>query len=220
MAAEAYVKKMNTVAYAHAAFPGALERLLKNLETERGITFDERLRQKVREALIDPKEYVVTLPKVYTMRSFTVADTLTDIFLRCHWSIIQPRSGFFITSDNPVLRQVHQKSVHPIYGDHGFKNKSMQVTFPLSPKKMLLLTYTKPLLKHWTVRREVVEHLNTSRAAHAEHELYCHIKHIRITKLALKFKGAVKPGVELIGFGPKSYSEVIVPRRFKPKTPS
>jgi hypothetical protein len=46
-------------------------------------------------------------------------------------------------SDNALTRAVDPKSVSPFYGDGGFVNRTGEVTFPLSPKTMLLITWAE-----------------------------------------------------------------------------
>ena len=57
------------------------------------------------------------------------------------WSLAAAKGGFFITSDNPVIKYVHPASVHPIYGGHGLMNKTIQVSIALSPTALLVLSH-------------------------------------------------------------------------------
>ncbi len=101
---------------------------------------------------------------------FPVIDDLTDIFLNTHWSLVDAGSGFYITSDNPLLRVV--PGPRPSR-DYGFRHKTMEVTFPLSPRTMLLLTYEKPPADRWIASKETVREQNEGRAVACEFELYC-----------------------------------------------
>ncbi len=106
-------------------------------------------------------------------------------------------------------------TTHPVYGDGGYLNKSVNVSFPLSPKKMLLLTYHKHQRSIWETPRQYVEAVNRARAAHAELELYSHIRHKTLAKMALKYKDS-RPGIRISGGGPKNFAKVVSPRRFAP----
>ena len=57
------------------------------------------------------------------------------------WSLAAAKDGFFITSDNPVIKFVDPASVHPIYGSHGLMHKSVEVSFALSPTVLLVLSH-------------------------------------------------------------------------------
>lgn len=59
------------------------------------------------------------------------------------WTICAAASGFFITSDNRVALHWGPKSPHHL----GFRNKTVQVMLPLSPKCMLVLTWRKKFRK-------------------------------------------------------------------------
>ncbi|WP_456666436.1 DUF4238 domain-containing protein [Bradyrhizobium sp. USDA 3240] len=59
------------------------------------------------------------------------------------WSLAEAQAGLtFITSDNPVAREVDPKTRHPALGDHGFLNKTAEITCPISPSRCLILTWT------------------------------------------------------------------------------
>ena len=88
----------------------------------------------------------------------------------------------------------------------------MEVTFPLSPRRMLLLTYEKPPADHWIASKETVREQNEGRAVSCEHELYYHLKHKHISRLSGRFKDK-RLNRKVIGYGPKEYAPVKVRRR-------
>lgn len=200
--------------YAHGTFPEVFESIIGRFEKERGETFTPETKEKVRKVLLDPSDFIISMPKEYGFKAFSLLDDLTDIFLNTYWSIVEADRGFYITSDNPILRQVQPGTVHPMYGDHGFKNKTMQVTFPLSPSKILLLTYFRPPSNHWSVAREVVAEQNMARASHCEHEIYSHLRHKHLIKLSQKYADQ-RQGWKMTGFGPEKYAEIELQRRRK-----
>jgi hypothetical protein len=122
--------------------------------------------------------------------------------------------GFFISSDNPVVRWVHPKTAHPIYGDHGFFNKTAEVTFPLAPNASLLMTWNEDAPKHLAITRKNVEFMNTLRAFFADEFLYAHVNKKALRRLATHNKDS-RPRMTTEGFGPKEFANIEIPRRWK-----
>jgi hypothetical protein len=120
------------------------------------------------------------------------------------WSLAVPEHGYFITSDNPLVRRVEAKTYHPIYGDHGFLNKTAEVSFPLSPKLLLLLTWNENAKNF--VPHEHVGTVNEVRAAHADRFLFA------VARLAAKYKDS-RPTATTKGFGPGVFAPIRVARR-------
>ena len=121
--------------------------------------------------MLNPSGYVMEISKESTLRALSAADRLTPIFNQMKWSVGIALNGYFITSDNPVAREVHPKTRHPIYGDHGFTNKAAEVTVPLSPKVLLLLSWNQSIPDLAAIARDDVRKLNEVRAALLAHLL-------------------------------------------------
>ena len=85
-------------------------------------------------------------------------------------------------------RSFFAKQRHPFYGDHGFMNKTAEVTFPLSAKVMLLLSWDEKAPNYGAFERDHVHRLNIIRAARSDRYLYAHIRDKRIEELAAKYK--------------------------------
>lgn len=144
------------------------------------------------------------------------ADKLMEIFLKMKWAVGEAEHGFFITSDNPVMRQTNRKTHHPFYGDHGVLDKTVEVTFPLSPKRLLVLTWKDSFNHIFQIPREYVDGENQRRAAVSDRYLYAHIKHKNLLKISHKFKDS-RLGYTTYGFGPEKFADVRVPRKWKKK---
>ena len=140
------------------------------------------------------------------------ADKLTPILDKMKWSVVAARHGYFITSDNPLVREVEPKTRHPIYGDHGFLNKTAEVTFPLSPKVLLLLSWDESVRDLGMLERDHVNQLNLVRAANSDRYLFAHINDEQIAELADIFKDS-RPGMTTQGFGPENFAPIKVARR-------
>lgn len=137
-----------------------------------------------------------------------------EIFLKMKWSVREAKNGFFITSDNPVVCRISRGTHRPIYRDHGFLNKTAEVTFPLSPKRLLVLMWDESINGVFPISRSQVNHENESRAEHSDKFLYAHFKHKNLMKMAHRYKDS-RPGMMSTGFGPEKFAKINVPRKRK-----
>jgi hypothetical protein len=212
MAGEIRGKGAQITSFAYASNPKAFEVAIRGLEAERGEKIDPALKEEVRQAMLDPSNYTLEISKESTFMALAASEKLTPILDRMTWSLAEAQSGYFITSDNPVVREVDPKTRHPIYGDNGFLNETAEISFPLSPKVLLLLSWNPSAREIGALERDHVHKLNVVRAAHSERYLFAHIKDKRITDLAEKYKDS-RPGLAVEGFGPKRFAPIKVARR-------
>lgn len=210
---ELYGRSMQSIAYAYGANPSAFDKFVEDYEKKEGKLLDKQEKEKLRQSLIDPSAYIQQVSKEKTLDAIGLADKLAPMFYNMDWTLLIPSHGFFITSDNPLLRQIHYSAYHPIYGDGGFANKTARVTFPLSPKLMLLLTWKKNSSQIINVNRNFVDQINAARSSHSERYLYAHIKHKNILKLAVKYKDT-RPEFIVDGLRPEKFAEVQIPRKW------
>jgi hypothetical protein len=125
--------------------------------------------------------------------------------------ILRANQGFFITSDNPLVREVDPGTRHPFYGDRGLLNETVEVTFPLSRELLLLMSWNTAPRKE-ALDRKAVDLANRARAAHSDRYLYAHIRHNYVQKLAAEFKDS-RPTMTTQGFGPDRFAPIKVSRR-------
>ena len=135
------------------------------MEDEKGESMDPQIKEQIHKRLLDPSGFELMVPKELTLSALAVSDRLVPLFYKMKWSLLTAGHGFFITSDNPVVREVDPQSRHPIYGDHGFLNRSAEVTFPLSRKLLLLLSWDQDAPDQAELKREHFELMNNARAA-------------------------------------------------------
>lgn len=209
ISAEIIGQMMQLRHYVHAEDPKMFERGVASHEKARGKALMPDQKEGLRRTLLDPSRFTMVLPKELSFGAFRVLDDLTDIFLRTYWSLVDAGSSYYITSDNPLLRMVPGP---PPRRDWGFKHKTMEVTFPLSPRRMLLLTHEKPPAEHWIASKETVQEQNEGRALRCEFELYSHLEHKHIANLSARFKGKLS-NRKVLGYGPKTFAEIKVRRR-------
>jgi Protein of unknown function (DUF4238) len=95
-------------------------------------TLNAEEKERIRQTFLDPSCYKMEIAQERTLYVLKAADKLAPLFFNMKWSLMAAANGFFITSDNPLVREVDPKSISPFYGDGGFANKTVEVTFPLS----------------------------------------------------------------------------------------
>jgi len=211
MQAEVIGQGLQIQQYAYATHAGRFAKLMERYEADSGKALTPEEKENARQAMLDPSGYRLEIPQTMTLHSLGIADKLAPIFFEMHWALIEPEHGFFVTSDNPVVRLVDPSTRHPMYGDHGFLNKTSEVTFPLTPKLMLLMSWSEAPVRRAMVPKRYVRGMNEARAAHSERYLYAHLHHRDLERLAAKFKSR-KPKMVTSGFGPRNFMEVTVGR--------
>ena len=211
MAAETAGRFKQIMLYANAKHPDAFDRSVRDYERELGrqLTLEER--EDTRRAMLDPSGYEFTIPKEETFAVIPAADQLAPIFFEMRWWTFTAVAGFFITSDNPLVRWVDPDTCHAIYGDHGFLNKTVEVTFPLSPRKLLLMCWSAADLPE-DVGQEFTRHANMIRASQSDQFLYAHQNDDEIARLAAEFRDS-RPTMTTQGFGPRKFGPVRLQRR-------
>jgi hypothetical protein len=212
IAGEIRGKGVQIRSYAYASNSSAFEASMRRFEAETGQKLDAALKEKVRQAMLDPSGYMVEVSKESTFMALSASDNLTPIFNKMKWSLVEARHGYFVTSDNPIVRDVDPKTHHPMYGDGGFVNKTAEVSFPLSPKMLLLMSWNESARDIAIIERDHVHQVNVLRAAHSERYLFAHINDKRIARLADLYKDS-RPGVAMQGFGPQTFAPIKVARR-------
>jgi hypothetical protein len=199
--------------YAYASNDKAFETLIRGVEKDRGEQIDPALKEKVRQGMLDPSSYEIVVSKERTLHALSASDKITPLLFEMKWALAVPEKDFFVTSDNPVVRDVDPKTRNPIYGDGGFLNRTAEVSFPLSPHLLLLLSWNEPARECGALPRDHVHTLNKLRAATSDRYLYAHVHDKRLERLAAKFKDA-RPNMTTGGFGPDKYGPIKVARRF------
>jgi hypothetical protein len=126
---------------------------------------------------------------------------LTDTLNQWNFHSRRAKHGFLITSDNPVVREVDPRTRHPFYGDHGFLNKIVEVSFPLSREILLLMSWSDAPRKE-ILERDAVDMANRSRATHSDRYLYAPVRHKHIQALADEFKDS-RPNMSTEGIWPQ-----------------
>lgn len=214
LSAEYHARVHQTQMYTMAAHDDTFEAFVLKFEKRINRNLRDEEKESLRKGMLNPGEnYDLAIPKVKTLIAIQGADYLAEIIFQMRWSVGEAKHGFFTTSDNPVMRRIDSNTHHPLYGDHGFLNNTVRVTFPLTPKRLLVLTWKEFDNQIFSIPRNYVDDENEARAAHSERYLYAHIKYKQLMNMARKFKG-FRPSIQPSGFGPKKFAEVKVPRKW------
>ena len=216
MGAEMVGRHMQIMCYAFGINEKAFDALNRRAEAAGCRDLSDEEKEKLRRDFLDPSGYVMQIAKERTLMVFGAADKLAPILHNMKWSVIEPMHGFFITTDNPLVREVDPKTCHPVYGDHGFMNKTAEVLFPLSPQRMMLMSWNedaRDVNAKWPSATHV-DRINMGLAARSVRYLYAHLHHKRLKLLAERFKHS-RPGMTTSGFGPKKFAKIEVPRKMR-----
>jgi Protein of unknown function (DUF4238) len=212
MATESYGRFMQIMLYATAAHPAAFETSMRRYEQERGELFDAEERAELRRAMMTGlADYEFSVPQERTFTVLGAADIIAPILSGMIWSVMIARDGYFITSDNPLVRVVSPTSVSPIYGDGGFLNPTAEMTFPLSPSKLLYIS------RNTAARRVVLappylDMANMNRAGASEQYLFADRKDAAVARLAQQFRDT-RSSTTTSGYGPKQFGPIKAQRR-------
>lgn len=136
----------------------------------------------------DPSRYRIEVSEKRGLRAIGIADKLAPLLYERYWHVVEATGGTFLTSDNPVYRWVPRDSIHPIFGDGGFKNPRAEITFPLSSTRMLVISGVRLGEGLLYANSKHVWNLNRMRSANAEELIFADRKDDRISALVEEFK--------------------------------
>jgi hypothetical protein len=198
--------------FAYAQNQEAFNQIIQDVEKERGESIPPELKAEVRQSMLDPSGYEIEIPKRITLGALGLADKLSPIFYNMTWSLGCSAEGFFISSDNPVVRQIDPATHHPVMGDGGFINKTAEVSFPLSPNLMLITSWDRTARDFGVFEKVHVDGLNKIRASCSDRFVYAHVREQWISDLVANYRDS-KPGVKIDGFGPSKNASTKVGRK-------
>lgn len=117
------------------------ERSVNEFEAETGKTISPEERNKMREFLNNTDNYKISVLRSSGLQALGGMEDLANRFFNMSWVVGRSKDQHLITSDSPVTRVSDPVTHHPLYGDGGFANKSVRVQFPMSPNRMLEMTW-------------------------------------------------------------------------------
>ncbi|MCI5057098.1 MAG: DUF4238 domain-containing protein [Flavobacteriales bacterium] len=215
MSAELYADIIALKAHVTATDDRAFEASIRDFEKEEGRKLSEEQKNKAREQLLNSSGYSVDVPKEQTLIAMEGADKLAKLLFEMKWSVGQAKNHFFITSDNPISRRMTAKVKNKFFGDGGFQHKDIEVTFPLSPKRILIMNWKTSFNGILEIPRDYVYAENEQRAANSDTCLYSHVKHKKLMALARKHQDNRPKMIISGGIQPNKFADVRVPRKWK-----
>jgi hypothetical protein len=133
-----------------------------------------------------------------------MASTLAELLYRMNWIICDaPANSHFVTSDAPVCVYLPTGPGRAVLGA-GFGHPEVQISFPVSPKVLLLLDWQHGRERHYRVRaKERFTHeMNKRMAWNAERFLVSSIRDPRVQTLLERAKvTASQPKLDRVSYG-------------------
>lgn len=201
MNAEMIGRHMQIMCHAYGIDDRAFDAMLQRTgEATRRPPLTPEQKERLRRDFIDPSGYKFQISRERTLEVLGASEQLAPLLFQMTWSIIAPRRGFFVTSDNPLIRDVDPATRHPIYGDHGFLNKTAQVLMPLSPDRLLFMSWNKDFSGKAVCEPNQVDGVNRALAEKSDRYLYAHAYSKELLELSAEFKDS-RPQMTTEGFG-------------------
>jgi len=155
---------------------------------ERNTSKEER--DELFEAGQDPKKFVLNIAQRAGLLGLVMSDSIAPILFDMTWHVFEISKQHLITCDSPVAQLTDPKEYHPLYGDGGFMAKSSVVTLPLSPDRILQLTWQEqyPEGRLCIGNKRLGRLFNRQRAYVSEQYLFASCRDEGIARLGQKHK--------------------------------
>jgi len=208
---EGRVKLLQSRNFNVASNPAVFESTMRRYERIRG-TLTAKEKEDLRQGFLNPQGFRIEFDKTATLAAISLHDDLCPLFFRMNWSIIVVEPPhFFITGDTPLVRLLPSEFRKLGLGG-GIIHPNIEVTFPLSPHKCLLITHNKMPSVFQINDSEAIHEINKLRAHYAERFLYADRDDDGVRMLAQQFRAKAE-GFEFSSPGPREYALVEVKRR-------
>jgi len=159
MAATVHKSGLETRLAFTAQQPKAFASLLKRMEAG-GIDVSDP--EFIRRSMTDLSHSDLVLPKSWVVKGIAHAHKFSELFLRMKWSLARAQHHYFVTCDTPIHLAVDPKTMP---GGYGLANRTAEITFPVSTKRLLMLhweqeaPYEIDLPRDW-VRKENIKRVS------------------------------------------------------------
>jgi hypothetical protein len=194
--AEGYGKFIQTILNFAWRDRAAFDASIDQYEVEHGPIDD---RDRLFDFHNDKDSHTIEVDMQLGLTILSASDRIQEILFSRDWYVLHAEGGTFITSDNPV--HIEQPPCEPsFYGPGGFTNPAAQITLPLSPTKLLLITGEHHSSSQGVAPPSFIQMMNEARAHDAERFLYAHHRSDEITRLGEQFKD-VRAGFQVDGGG-------------------
>jgi hypothetical protein len=171
-----------------AANKDAHEQSVDSYEEDTGNHISPKDRDKMREFMSNPNNFSINVLRSAGLPVLGGIGNLANVFLNMKWVVGQSNDQHLITSDTPVARTSDPATHSPIYGDGAFANKTVRVSFPLTPIRMIELTWKGEERERVVeIPKRMAREMNGIRAMQAERFLYASKNDHGIVKLCDKW---------------------------------
>jgi hypothetical protein len=178
----------------------AYEQSVDSYEEETGKQISPDERDRMRKFVSDPENLSINVLRSAGLPVLGGMEKLANLFLNMKWVVGRSKDQHLITSDSPVTRTSDPATHSPVYGDGGFANQTVRVTFPLTPTRMIEFTWEGEERKRVVeIPKRMAREMNGLRAAQAERFLYGTQNDDGIAKLCDKWLSREKPSKIVMG---------------------
>lgn len=162
-------------------------------EAETGETISPDEREEMRKFMRNSGNFTISVLSAAGLPMLSSMGNLAQLFIHMKWVVGRSKDQHLITSDCPVVRISDPATHSPIYGDGAFANKTVRVSFPLSPERLLEMTWQGIERERLVeIPKKVAREMNGIRAENAERYLYANQNDAGIVKLCDKLLGREK----------------------------
>lgn len=165
---------------------------LYELETGKKVSRDER--RKMRQFISDPNNFSISILQSTGLLVLSGIESVADTFIKMNWVVGCSEDQHLITSDSPVTKISDPATYHPILGDGGFANNTVRVNFPLTPTRIIEMSWKgEERGRVAKVPKTMAREINRLRAMQAERFVYASRSDNGITRLCDKWLGRARP---------------------------
>lgn len=177
-----------------AANKDAHDQSVDDYEDDTGNKISPEEREKMREFLSDANNFSINVLRSAGLPMLGGIGNLAQIFLDMKWVVGRSKDQHLITSDSPVTRTSDPRTHSLVYGDGAFANKTVRVSFPLTPTRIIELTWRGEERERVVeIPKRMAREMNGIRAAQAERFVYSSKIDFGIAKLCKKWLEREKP---------------------------
>ncbi|MFZ5752388.1 MAG: DUF4238 domain-containing protein [Pseudomonadota bacterium] len=115
------------------------DEVFDEIDRKTGVKTSPPQREEIREKLLRHGSVQVNVMREIGLPVVLGYERIAKILQDLTWVVFDTSRNHMVTSDSPVVKVYDQRTYHSVYGDGGFLNKSMYVTFPLGPNRVLEL---------------------------------------------------------------------------------
>lgn len=91
----------------------------------------------MRDFILNPERYEIDVPRHAGLSVLGAIETISEHIFNMRWVVGESKEQHLVLSDNPVTRISDPATHSPFRSDGGFRNPTVRVQMPLTPRYML-----------------------------------------------------------------------------------